>query len=90
MFAFGIDYIIIYVATRRQMKNIRQSISKSATNNTTHRFSKNPSVTNIFTVNSNRRNNSNLNDTTIESSLAKSITHSRWSIDSVDLNPIKI
>jgi len=100
MFAFGIDYIIIYVATRRQIKNIRKSISMSATNNSINRVTKNPSVTNLFTVNSNRgnisalsttnRNDSNLIDVTFESTFAKSRNHSRWSIDSIDLNPVKI
>jgi hypothetical protein len=102
MFAFCIDYIIIYVVICNQMKKSIQSISKPATNNPIDIVVTTPIDTRVLTTDETKFNTSvssmpitkrNISASTVTTGRplsAKSMHQSRWSIDSNDTNPTKI
>lgn len=96
MFAFSIDYIIIYFVTNSQIKKPAQSIPyrpNRVTNNSINTSFRNPMVESVLTTKENPSNSSSapLTDRNVSIStvvtlgppLDKSARHSRWSLDSV-------
>jgi hypothetical protein len=99
MFAFSIDYIIMYVVIRVHIKNRTQSLLKpvSVPTEMKNRISTNTAIVNTTETIRNpsalpTTNKDNLTTIDIfsDSSMMKSLNRSRWSSDSINLSPIEV
>ena len=100
MFAFCIDYIIIYITTFIQIKKYQKSILQNSNQGGVSNPIRNQRTTDGLITNENNLHDTSLpvidintstsNDYVFNTSLNDSRRLSRWSFDSIDLNPIKI
>jgi hypothetical protein len=88
MFAFCIDYIIIYATIFYRIKNYQQSRLK--TPDATCVLITNESTVNAPSLPPIDVNVSTSIDGSCQTSLNDSLHHSRWSFEFIDLNPIRI
>jgi hypothetical protein len=99
MFAFCIDYIIIYTTTFIQIKKYQQSILQNSNQAVSNPIRIQDTTDVLITNESNLHaaslpaidfNISTSSDYVFNTSLNDTHCQSRWSFDSYDLNPIKI
>ena len=93
MFAFCIDYIIMFVATHIRLKNKIQALSRISTitnarNTLVSVNNENNPINNVSSIT--EKNISTSISTTFEHPSIQLSRHSRWSMDSIELNPVKI
>jgi len=89
MFAFCIDYIIIYVVIRIHLKKKLRLISKQKTTSISSKNNINDvNVPNTLESNSNEHIQSSAISVAFNSSSGDYVRHSRWSADSLTLPPV--
>jgi hypothetical protein len=88
MFAFCVDYIIMYVVTHIQVKNDKGQLSFTTPVEFTHSgvFNNNQNTRQSSFPTTDRTRSVTLISPTFQSSSTRSIRPSRWSIDSLDLD----
>lgn len=88
LFAFCIDYIIIYVVIRIHLKKKLRLLSKQNTTSISSKNNINGNRSNTLESNSNERIRSSTINIALNSSSCEYVRHSRWSADSFTLPPI--